>query len=210
MPMREKLTLQQINERKPPESKLTAIEYCGKRGALSMVKCICECGNTKNTPSYYVSCGWVVSCGCFKNLKTHGLSKHPLYKLWAHVKERCYNKNHKNFDRYGEIGIIMCDEWLNDFNTFYDWSLSNGWAKGLELDRIDNDGIYSPANCRYVTHVVNCWNKPSVIILEYDGKRLNLSQWSDIIGIPPSTIYERFKSGKSIDKILSPNKLKKP
>ena len=89
----------------------------------------------------------------------HGYRYHRLYNIWALMKKRCYNKNNKQYQSYGGRGIIMCDDWKNDFETFLKWSFSNGYADSLSIDRIDNDGIYEPANCRWTTHSVQNRNR---------------------------------------------------
>ena len=67
------------------------------------------------------------------------------------MKRRCYNKNNKDYGRYGGRGIVMCDEWKNDFMSFYSWAINNGYRDDLTIDRINNDGIYEPDNCKWVT-----------------------------------------------------------
>lgn len=67
------------------------------------------------------------------------------------MKTRCYNKNNSKYKYYGERGIKICDEWLNDFKTFYDWAMNNGYREGLSIDRIDNEGNYEPSNCKWST-----------------------------------------------------------
>lgn len=87
----------------------------------------------------------------------HSLSNHPLYIRWCGMKQRVIDQNKKN--SYLNKGIIVCDEWKNDFLLFYNWSITNGFNIDLELDRIDNNGNYCPTNCRWITHQENCCNK---------------------------------------------------
>jgi hypothetical protein len=90
---------------------------------------------------------------------THGLHDHPLYARWKGMKVRCYNKNAIQYCDWGGRGIIICDEWKNNFKTFYDWAITSGYKKELHLDRINNDGNYEPTNCRFVTQAQNNKNK---------------------------------------------------
>jgi hypothetical protein len=73
---------------------------------------------------------------------------------------RC-TRRAKEKDRkdYFERGISVCQEWLNDPTNFVEWSRENGYKKGLEIDRIDNNGNYGPSNCRFVTRLVNIHNR---------------------------------------------------
>jgi predicted DNA-binding protein (UPF0251 family) len=121
----------------------------------------CYCGNEFEAHIADVKSNKTTSCGCYKIQKatTHGLIKHPIYKVWADMKTRCYNPKHKHFHRYGGRGIKVCDDWENDFKKFYDFCTQNGYKKGLEIDRINNDGNYEPKNCRFVTHIKNVRNR---------------------------------------------------
>ncbi len=87
--------------------------------------------------------------------RTHGLSKHPIYQVWVLMIARCYQPSVANFKYYGGRGIAVCDEWRNRRESFFDWALTNGWAPGLEIHRVNNDGDYEPANCVFVTHQEN-------------------------------------------------------
>jgi len=95
-------------------------------------------------------------------LITHGLSSHPLYKVYYSIKSRCYLSTDTAYHYYGGRGIVMCQEWKNSFISFYDWCITNGWVKGLDIDRRENDENYEPANCRLVERKINTRNKRKI------------------------------------------------
>lgn len=76
--------------------------------------------------------------------------KSDLKRKFYSIKNRCYNKNDKSYKWYGMIGIVMCEEWKNDFKAFEKWALENGYEKGLEIDRKDNSISYCPENCHFI------------------------------------------------------------
>lgn len=104
--------------------------------------------------------------------------------------QRCTNPRAAHYRNYGARGIRICDEW-RDFKVFYRWATKNGWAKGLELDRKDNNGNYEPDNCRWVTSAVNNLNKRTNRIIVFNGETKTLKEWSLITGIHPKTITGR-------------------
>lgn len=142
--------------------KLTVVSFSHMIGKHSYWKCICECGNEHTVRSDCLKNGLVKSCGCLNTNdreKPDSIKKHKLYRVYWGMKQRCYNPNQKHYNRYGGRGITVCDEWRNDFQAFYDWSMSHGYKEGLTIDRIDNDGNYEPSNCRWVTQAEQNLNK---------------------------------------------------
>ncbi len=101
------------------------------------------------------------------------------------IVNRCCNKNSNAYRNYGARGITICDEWLSDIDTFCDWAMDNGWEKGLEIDRINNDGGYSPDNCRIVTKAQNMQNRgpASNTSSKYKGVHKYCRGWSSSIGL---------------------------
>lgn len=89
----------------------------------------------------------------------------------------------------------MCEEWLKDFKSFYDWAIPNGYEVSLTLDRENNDGDYEPGNCRWVTRKVQSNNTRMTTFIEIDGIVKSISEWSEISGIPKGSLRGRIKRG---------------
>lgn len=124
------------------------------------------------------------------------------------MRGRCYSNKNKDYRYYGERKIKICDEWLNDFYSFYAWSIKNGYKQGLSIDRIDNDGDYSPNNCRWVTTKEQANNKRRKLYVTFEGQTLSVAEWSKKLGIPTITIYSRLRKGFCPSEILSNCNLK--
>lgn len=132
----------------------------------------------------------------------HGLSKTRLYRIWNLMKFRCYNNKSKNFKHYGGRGIYICDEWKNDFLSFYNWSMDNGYNDMLTIDRIDNNGSYTPENCRWTTIREQSRNRSNNRLLKYKGFTRCLIDWSSLTGINYSTLGARLRRGDNIENAL--------
>lgn len=112
---------------------------------------------------------------------------HELYWCWKAIKQRCLNPKCHAYYNYGGRGITVCDEWM-DFEPFLAWALDSGWEKGLDIDRIDNDGDYRPENCRFVTRSENINNRRVSVLITVGGTTRTSAQWGRIAGIGRGTI----------------------
>ena len=108
--------------------------------------------------------------------------KGKLISLLTDIKKRCYNPNSKSYHNYGGRGIGICEEWLNDSESFYAWALNNGYQIGLTIDRIDVNGNYCPENCRFVSRLEQSNNKRNTIYYECATLRMTFHQWADYLG----------------------------
>jgi hypothetical protein len=134
----------------------------------------------------------------------HYLTTSRLYNIYYCMKDRCFNPKNKSFYRYGGRGITVCTHWKENRNAFIDWALENGYADNLQIDRIDNDGIYEPENCRWVTNKENCRNTSANLKIYFGGEVKSLAEWCEILNISYSATQQRFSSGWSVEDAFSP------
>ncbi len=127
----------------------------------------------------------------------HGRSYERLYAIWGGMKRRCHHVNAKNYPQYGGRRIFVCDEWRADYETFRKWSMENGYADNLTIDRIDNDKGYEPENCRWVTARVNQRNRRNNKHYEIWGETKSLAEWSSDprCKVEYSVLWERIHDG---------------
>lgn len=164
------------------------------KSRLFVAKCLL-CNNEKQISLYEVRSGRIKSCGCVPPGAKHGKCYTNVYKAYSGIKTRCYNKQSVAYKNYGDRGITMCDEWKNDFNFFYDWAINNGYADGLEIDRINVNGNYEPDNCRWATPLVQSRNRRSNKYIEYNGERLTYAEWSYRLSSDRHLVGTRIKNG---------------
>lgn len=171
------------------------------------LKCLCDCGNTVTVRYSGLISGTTRSCGCLKrensgkHLLKHGLAKLPEYKIWKDMRKRCNNENQSHYHRYGGRGISVCKEW-DDFEVFMKDMGTR--PEGTTIDRIDNDGGYSPDNCRWVSLKENSRNKEKTRFLTFNGETRCISEWSERLGIRRKLIHERIDQyGWSVERALT-------
>lgn len=183
--------------------RLMVVEESPERTKCGEVKylCQCDCGNTKVVAGTALRYGKTRSCGCLlsestsERASTHGRSKTRLYRIWAGMRDRCYNPSRKEYKDYGGRGITVCDEWNEDFEAFHDWSIKNGYSEDLTIDRIENNGPYSPDNCRWATRKTQSDNTRQVVHIAVGGVSKNIEGWAAAIGVSRSTISRHLKIG---------------
>ncbi len=159
-------------------------------------RCRCECGGLKIVRASHLKTGNVTSCGCVHPRRTHGGSKSRLYAIWNGMKGRCLNSNNPEFARYGGRGITICDLWRDSFWAFQSWAIANGYADGLSIDRVDNNGNYCPENCRWATAREQANNTRKTRLLTYNGETHSVSEWARILGVGQSTLNMRLNKYK--------------
>lgn len=113
-----------------------------------------------------------------------------LYTIWDNMRSRCNNSNNPKYKDYGGRGISVCKEW-DDYDSFKNWALENGYTDDLSIDRIDVNGNYEPVNCRWITQKKQCRNKRTNHLITYNGETKTIAEWAEETGIPYHTLKRR-------------------
>ena len=129
--------------------------------------------------------------------------KRRLKSIYYGMKQRCYNQNGINYKYYGGKGIFICDEWLNDFEKFYEWSLQNGYSDNLTIDRIDSNKEYSPDNCKWSTKKEQAYNRSMSVKLTLNGRIMYMTEWAEELEIDKKILSWRYNNGWSDEEILT-------
>lgn len=171
--------------------------------------CRCDCSNEFTTCGGKLRSGEVVTCPkCSservrKSRTKHGQRHSAEYRIWTHIKSRCFNPNVPEFENYGGRGITVCDEWRDSFTSFLTYMGPRPTPKH-SIDRYpDNNGNYEPGNCRWATSKEQANNTRSNRKVAVSGEIKNSTQWADSIGVRREVIYKRLKRGVQGEKLLS-------
>lgn len=182
----------------------------GTRAAFWL--CQCDCGKQKPVSGYNLRSGQSRSCGCWKGkftadkISKHGMYAHPAYAVWSAMRQRCANPNSQRWESYGGRGIRVCDRWQS-FEGF--WAdMGATYRDGLSIDRINVNGNYEPANCRWATPIEQGANIRRRAELTFRGQTKSLSEWSRETGIPVYKLMWRRDKGYAPEQIFSPANLK--
>lgn len=136
-----------------------------------------------------------------------GIANHPAYKRWANMVSRCHNPKTPCFHHYGGRGIFVCEEWRRSSAAFIEWAMRNGFSPGLQIDRIDNDGPYSPENCRFVTQAENLENRRALALRKRARVLADGTPLIDAIavrGLNRATVMSRiYRRGLTTDQALA-------
>jgi len=169
----------------------------------------CDCGNQIITDGASAKTGKTRSCGCLDKevkIKTHtkhGLSGERIYSIYKGMTQRCYNSSNKKFKIYGGRGIKICDEWLNDRTTFFEWAFKNGYNDNLTIERIDSNKGYSPDNCKWATYAEQNRNTSQNFHVTIDGEDKIMADLAKEVGINRGILSYRIKTGMTPEEAIS-------
>lgn len=169
--------------------------YAKDRDKILIVRCM-SCGNERKMRGSTVRRhAKEVTNGrckeCFNARKTHGFSSDKRFKVWNSMVARCKGLGPKSKRNYLDRGITVCEEWKDEPSQFMKWLKDNHWREDLEIDRIDNDGNYSPENCRIVTRSGNCNNTRRNRRIVVHGENLTIAEAGRKYDINENTIWCR-------------------
>lgn len=171
--------------------------------------CKCDCGKQHITYLNSLTSGATKSCGCINKKGTHwthGKTHHRLYGIYNNMKNRCYNEKTLYYHRYGGRGIKICQDWLDNFYTFYKWAIDNGYKENLTIDRINNNSDYCPDNCRWVSRKEQSNNTSKNHIIEINNILYTIKEASEKFNIPYGLLQQRIYHGWNPKDAISPNK----
>jgi len=162
--------------------------------------CECDCGNVVAVRNYHLKSGNSKTCGCSR-LKADGFSGDPIYSIWAGMIQRCENPNTLSFHNYGGRGISVCRRWKESVAAFA--QDMGPRPDGYTLDRVDNDGDYTPDNCRWASLQEQQRNKRTNRVIEFNGEKKLLVEWASEKGISVKALWFRLYDGWSVERALT-------
>ena len=181
---------------------LTVICYAGHRRYTTLWQCRCDCGTVRNYQAGNLVSGHSRGCSfckgkrISKGRRRHGLTHTPIYNIWSAMKRRCLNPNVLEYKYYGAKGIMVCPQWVGSFEQFLQ-DMGPRPTEDHSIDRIDNNGPYSPSNCRWATPKEQARNKSNSHKITVNGETKTIAEWAETIGISQDVISDRLRRGDS-------------
>ena len=178
----------------------TVIGYVGNPSGRTRWLCRCDCGREKIVLGRTLTNGSSTCCGCSR--RTHGMKRTPEYNSWQAIRARCYNKKRSSYPHYGGRGITVCPRWRESFEAFYE-DMGPRPSPNHSINRIDNDGPYSPDNCEWANDKEQANNRRDNINVTFNGLTLNITQWGKKLGISRTLIGNRLRDGWTVEDALT-------
>jgi hypothetical protein len=168
-----------------------------------LFKCLCVCGDIVFFKTPYIQkrsgCRTCSPAMFGRRFSEKGPFWKVLLKKWKSMIFRCENPKDKSYVNYGGRGIVVCDEWRKDFNSFFKWAIETGFQKNLTIERIDVNGSYSPLNCKWATKLEQNNNTRNNVFFEMDGERLTKGDWARRYGKTRAQVDSRVRIGWSFE-----------
>ena len=176
--------------------KLVVLRQDGMAGTNKAWLCRCECGTETRVAGNNLRAGNTVSCGCYRAQKevTHSMSKTRVYSIWRNMINRCTLESSTRYANYGGRGIFVCERWLESFEAFYA-DMGEPPSEHHTIERLDSNGPYTLSNCTWAVQEVQQNNRTNNRLIECNGRRQTLSQWSKERNLHRSTISTRLALG---------------
>lgn len=196
--------------------RLTVVAFAGRyvsggRAKSLRWECRCDCGTKTTVFAGGLTSGQTQSCGCLRLERTitHGKTRTPEYRVWTSLRDRCSNPRSRSYARYGGRGIAVCERWAS-FEAFFA-DMGPRPSARHSIDRIDNDGPYAPANCRWALPKVQMRNRRACRFLSFRGESRPASEWAEMQGLNYNAVMLRLQKGWPVERALTvPIRPKRP